>query len=78
MPVSKREDPALDAPPIVAESSAPGNRSLHLMQKRLPGGLVWPQVGQRSVDFIGFLMICAELVVCLRWVNPYTINKAIL
>jgi hypothetical protein len=41
----------MEAPPIVAESSAPGKRAPHLAQNKLPRGLVWPQVGQAIVDF---------------------------
>jgi hypothetical protein len=40
--------------PMVADSSAPGNRELHFTQNRLPPGLVWPQLGQAIRDFIAF------------------------
>src|SRR2546425_1777882 len=47
--------PALPAesfgPTIVAASSAPGKRALHLVQNKVPPGLVWPQCGQAIVEF---------------------------
>ena len=45
-------------PTIVAASSAPGKRVLHLVQNKLPPGLVWPQCGQAMVEFIAFVILC--------------------
>ncbi|OLD70149.1 MAG: hypothetical protein AUI45_05470 [Acidobacteria bacterium 13_1_40CM_2_56_11] len=54
--------PALPAesfgPTIVAASSAPGKRALHLVQNKVPPGLVWPQCGQAIVEFIAFVILC--------------------
>ena len=55
-------------PTIVAASSAPGKRALHLVQNKVPPGLVWPQCGQAIVEFIAFVMLCGLF--------PYRIGRS--